>query len=340
MDYIGLKCPSCNTVIEPDDVVVVCPECGTPHHRECYEDDGHCYFESKHSENFDFQEYIKNKAKEDNNSSTENNNTNNIVICPNCQLANSKSNFYCDRCHAPLNNPQNNTNNSTPNGMPNPQAPFGAPIAFDPMAGMSPDEVIDDGVTAGEVSKYVQQNTPYFLTVFKNIRDYSKSKFSFCGFLFSGGYMLYRKMYKLGIIFTIIVGLLTLGDILIRTLPALGWNEIYMEMYNAIQQADATLSYQALYQQALSLSFERQIIFLLPTILSTVKLVVMIVAGATVNKSYFKHTIKKVKAIKDSSDNAQTINKQIKEKGGINFKLALCLFACYMIITYIPYFFI
>ncbi len=338
MDYIGLKCPACNTVIEADDDVVVCPECGAPHHRECYEEDGHCYFESKHSENFDFQEYIKDKANEatdknEDNSNTENN-TSDTITCPRCQTVNSKDNFYCTKCRSPLINVQNNMGN----GFGNTAAPFGMPITIDPMAGLDPQEEIDDGVTAGECSKYIQQNTPYFLNIFKNIRDNNKSKFSFCGMLFSGGYMLYRKMYKLGIIYTILIGILILGGIFVQTLPMFGWQEIYAELVQSINSTGSFYSYQTLLYNATKLPAKEMFIFFLPTILSALEWVVMIISGAIVNKAYFKHTIKTVKKLKDTTPDEIQKNKKLKEKGGVNPKIALCIFVCYLIVSFLPYY--
>lgn len=340
MDYTGLKCPACNTVIEQDDDIVVCPECGAPHHRECYEDDGHCYFQDKHSENFDYQEYIKNQAKEQsennaNNSSAENNSTD-TVTCPRCQTVNPKGTFYCTKCSTPLINVQNTNANAG-----NTATPFGMPVVnIDPMAGLDPEEEIDDGVTAGECSKYVQQNTPYFLNIFKNIRDENKSKFSFCGMLFSGGYMLYRKMYAKGIIATVIMAMLILGGIFVQTLPMFGWSNILEEIVTNIGTTSMSsfYYYQQIIHEAFQLPADKMLIFFLPTILSAVEWIVMIFIGATVNKSYFKHTIKSAKKIKNTTSDEIKKNKQLKEKGGVNAKLALCVFVCYLIITTIPYF--
>ena len=34
--FTNEKCPVCNNTFKEDDDIAVCPECGTPHHRECY----------------------------------------------------------------------------------------------------------------------------------------------------------------------------------------------------------------------------------------------------------------------------------------------------------------
>ena len=40
-NYTG-KCFSCGEVFKDGDDIVVCPECGTPYHRECYLKEGKC----------------------------------------------------------------------------------------------------------------------------------------------------------------------------------------------------------------------------------------------------------------------------------------------------------
>ena len=64
MDYIGYKCPVCDKYFHVGDDVVVCPECGTPHHRECYKNLGHCVNEDKHSQGFDYIMPILDACKE------------------------------------------------------------------------------------------------------------------------------------------------------------------------------------------------------------------------------------------------------------------------------------
>ena len=51
MKYTNYKCPVCNNQFTEDDDIVVCPECGTPHHRECYIQNGECANTDKHGTN-------------------------------------------------------------------------------------------------------------------------------------------------------------------------------------------------------------------------------------------------------------------------------------------------
>ena len=40
MEFTEYKCPVCGEQFKKGDDIVVCPECGAPHHRECYEKEG------------------------------------------------------------------------------------------------------------------------------------------------------------------------------------------------------------------------------------------------------------------------------------------------------------
>lgn len=50
--YLKQKCPVCENEFLPTDDIVVCPLCGTPHHRDCYKKNGECGNYDKHNEGF------------------------------------------------------------------------------------------------------------------------------------------------------------------------------------------------------------------------------------------------------------------------------------------------
>lgn len=41
-NFTGSKCIICENEFNDNDDIVVCPECGTPYHRECYQKEGKC----------------------------------------------------------------------------------------------------------------------------------------------------------------------------------------------------------------------------------------------------------------------------------------------------------
>ena len=44
----GVTCARCHAYLFPEDDIVYCPVCGAPHHRECYNELGHCALEELH----------------------------------------------------------------------------------------------------------------------------------------------------------------------------------------------------------------------------------------------------------------------------------------------------
>lgn len=199
MEFTEYKCPVCDKQFKKGDDVVVCPECGAPHHRECYEKEGHCHFADKHGADFSFEKEQLEEAEQQ----AEQDAKDGVVLCKRCGAENPKEMFYCCNCGAPLygddkSNPnfQQDQNNGQPNpnfnqnqGMP----PFGVPFgqanpqmasAFDPMAGMKSDEPLVDDITAGEAAKFIGKNTPYYLRIFSFINKFKRADSIFPHFFY------------------------------------------------------------------------------------------------------------------------------------------------------------
>ena len=62
MDIKNYICPVCNNSFNDTDDAVFCPECGTPHHRECWNKTGKCFNEVHHGEE-GIESTYKNPAK-------------------------------------------------------------------------------------------------------------------------------------------------------------------------------------------------------------------------------------------------------------------------------------
>ena len=92
MDFITNKCPVCHKPFAKSDDIVVCPECGAPHHRECYEQENACAFQDRHAAGFDYAESAESKDK-----------VKPPVICPFCSRTLSPDSIYCKYCGHQLN---------------------------------------------------------------------------------------------------------------------------------------------------------------------------------------------------------------------------------------------
>lgn len=350
MDFYKYICPVCEKQFQKGDDIVVCPDCGTPHHRECYENTGHCFNEEKHSEDFVFDEEVT-----DTTTDSENNNSQ-FVVCPNCKAENEKTMFYCKQCGFPLleniKNNNENAQNQTPFGT-TPQNGFpdmaGTPfVMVDPMAGFKSEDKISENVTAGELSKFVGKNTNYFMRVFGSISKTNKSKFNFSAFLFSGAYFLYRKLYLLGFIFSFLIIAFSVLSMSIQMTDEFHMlYGIYFDNYSDLMQT-ARYSVSDLFT---GMSQNEVLYLFMPVILDFLRYAVMLICGLTVNRTYFKHCVKKIRKIKnyaekfDKVEDEETekltknkISDEIESKGGVNLSIAISVAFIYVAISYIPLF--
>ena len=46
--YEGYICPVCKEPLRDGEDIVSCPQCGAPHHRACWQQTGHCFFDADH----------------------------------------------------------------------------------------------------------------------------------------------------------------------------------------------------------------------------------------------------------------------------------------------------
>ncbi len=320
MDFIGNKCPVCQNNFHADDDVVVCPECGTPHHRDCYESLGHCANEELHKDGYDFSQDEEQNGNAD------------VVICKSCGKENDKYQFFCKYCAAPL---QPEERNKTDNNTDQQQQPFGsaaggAPFAMpfmDPLGGVPADTDFGDDITAGETAKYVKQNTPYFIRIFSNIKQFNRSKFNFAAALFSGGYLLYRKMYKLGaVIFGLEVALY--AAMMYTVLANRSLYERFMSAYSSGMGKSAEF--------LSSLNTSDSLKLYIPAAFYILLIVAMIVIGANFNRWYMKHCKVEITKIKLNAKEDENPDTLLQTKGGVNTPLAISLLITAIIIRYIP----
>ena len=89
--YIGNTCPVCGEKFKDDDDVVVCPDCGTPYHRACWQKTGVCLHQAEHAAGFEWHpEPAGGSADAED------------AVCPNCGTHNAPSAQRCEHCGVPL----------------------------------------------------------------------------------------------------------------------------------------------------------------------------------------------------------------------------------------------
>lgn len=316
-DFRNKKCVVCNQVFKDQDDIVVCPECGAPYHRKCYEINNKCIYEEVHGTD---KCYHSDELNSEENISGE-------IICPRCNEKNPKNANFCSKCGFILNdiNTQNMYN----------QIKDEIPAMFDPMGGVNPEENMD-GVLAGDVAKFVSSNTPYYMSNFEKIKDKKRSRFNFSAFLFSGAWFLYRKQYKIGIILTSIIFLMMISSLFFDyfySTPIL--NEVFNAAGVSIVSDFNSANYSKIYLEVSKLTADKKLLLFIPSIIKFIDFLIMIISGIFANKIYYKHCIKKIKDIKQSSTE-NDYNEKIQKAGGVNLRLMWILFICYMIINFLP----
>lgn len=209
-DFTGCECPVCHRIFKEEDELVVCPDCGAPYHRACYEQQGQCSYTAMHGPSFEWQPPKAAAERE--------------VACANCGAMNDAKNGYCKSCGAPMpagGQPQYSAAENREHahsrrpGEADPRQSFdyeqlyrarqagaAAPPSVDPNETM-------DGIPAAEWAAYIGPSSRSYLNVFKQMELLQKKvSLSFSALLFGPYYFFYRKAWKPAlIVFAITVAL-------------------------------------------------------------------------------------------------------------------------------------
>lgn len=172
------KCVVCKAYLFEDDDVVYCPECGAPHHRECYDSIGHCGLEEFHGTD---NQYKKEKIEDE--KPQQETVEDNYITCGMCGEKYDKAEVSCPNCNTP---------NIARAG-----TRF---IRFDFLGGVPADTDLGDGVTANEAKMFVGGNTHRYIPKFFKFSKGKKLSWNWLAFLVPCAWFLSRKMYLLGVL--------------------------------------------------------------------------------------------------------------------------------------------
>lgn len=210
--FYGSRCISCGNVFGQGDDIVVCPECGTPYHRECYKKEGSCINLALHETGHSWKPVTEEEA------AAAETNENGLIRCMRCGQENPADTLFCTRCGLPLHQnepvarPFNDNYNSDPafhdNGLNN-EARTGDIPQFSNTIMLDKNSEID-GITIEDYACYVKSNPIYFITTFfRFFKLKTKVSFNFGAVVFPEFYMLYRKMFVRGALMLLISFLLS-----------------------------------------------------------------------------------------------------------------------------------
>lgn len=315
--YIGTRCMICSEKFTSADDVVVCPECGTPYHRDCYEKEGKCVNSVLHKTGGSW------KPSYDTGSDGS---ENQAVACRFCGNTNPPLTLFCRRCGMPVSTirNENDTADQTSGGVninENADAynrnfnggvqmnPFLINFS-DPLCGFDPEEQLD-GVKMSELGDFVGTNTHYYLPIFKRFKETRRSaSWNFCSALFPELYFSYRKM-----------PLAALAAVIIRQITQLPQYIVLLSQSIGLGR----LSELAASVDIRSAAFQGFLV-----LCSVMMYAFMFTAGIFGNKLYYSSAVRKIKRTKESADPRiprDMLRGSIIGKGGTS-GLLLTLFIC------------
>ena len=257
MRYKDIICNVCGQPFAEDDDVVVCPVCGTPHHRACWMREQRCVNEALHGQGFEWKfpedkdplkqlEEQKRRAHSPAPDFTFKNGEK-VIECPHCGALNYENDAFCMKCRAPLKGTaEAERNASSQDGQAewagfDASAPDPQRLAYDNQrlyGGLAPDVMID-GIPVAEYSDYIGGNAPgKFIRRFAGMERYNrKISFNFAAFVFGPIWFFYRKMYKTGAMLLVLVTLCAAISAVLVTTPAVV--SMYHDMFDTIKEVYA-----------------------------------------------------------------------------------------------------
>ena len=324
LDYKGQRCFSCGEEFKEGDDVVVCPECGTPYHRECYIKEGKCINTSLHEEGKIWSPDVE--ADEE-------------IRCPRCGGLNKSDFEYCSHCGAALKQdeterPFNEQQNTGYGGYGNNgggyqnrgggfygqggfgPTPFGGGMfgqSTDPFDyfcrsyGVDPSERVE-GIGIKEYYKYVRGNAMYFIMKFLRFsKEGIKRSINFPALLFPHVYFFFRKMY---------VQAITYLTISIATSIFMSW------LFASSIDLSTITSYDQIYN-AIANKMNDPLMFYGVLGISVITIISRLISGIFANYWYYKKVTKEVNQIMSEPMENVTRDELLMRKGGTSMMYAL-----------------
>lgn len=278
MDFIGEKCSACGIEFTSEDDVVVCPDCGSPHHRECWKKENRCANEEYHLNGTKWKRAGKPEPAKD------------IRLCPVCHSANSPEESICKECGTNIDEYIAENSNNVNDGF---EGFIGEDKLTFEVAGFDPNEDMG-GVTLKEVSDFVGTNTIYYIPIFKRMKDLgTKITFNLACLAFPSLYFANRKMWGWAVFAAVFSILMSLPLVL-----------LYMGGMTELPDTFVTL-----------IDRNKEFLSTLDDIFGFADWIVRLILCFFANKIYFGYVMKSLKKLK--SRNMAT-RENLRTAGGIS----------------------
>lgn len=283
-NYLEQECPICHRPFQKDDDVVVCPECGAPYHRNCWQSSGQCIFRDKHGTP---EQWQPKPSRDDEDT----------VVCGNCGTVNSKGSDTCSKCGRKLESPENS---------PRPDN-LSVSIAKPNGASKSTAFSHETDTAAADKATFIGRNSEYYLPRFDLIeRQNNRFSWNWCAAFFPVEWLLYRKMYKKFVIVFLLMLLISLPSVYIFGLSyqaLIGNNDAYETFLSGGQLPAVQAPF---------------FVTILSNAASTLMLLLRGALALTANSLYYTHVSKCVDKIKQGNTDPLYYRYVLSRKGGTN----------------------
>ena len=179
MLHLNDLCPVCGQTFTESDDIVFCPDCGTPHHRACWNQHGACAHADKHDSGYVWQSAAPPVEESAHAQET--------IRCPRCGETCAANTLVCPECGQRMG-----------------EIPGGGRYDYNAdffMRGVEADAGEDLGdVTVREASMLVQYRAGVYVRKFDRLKS-KKFGWNWAAFFFSPFWFFYRKIYKAGALF-------------------------------------------------------------------------------------------------------------------------------------------
>ncbi len=303
--FTGSECLVCKEKFIDSDDIVVCPQCGTPYHRECYAKEGSCINTSLHEENKSWSETEEAKHSESELSKK----------CPFCNHDNKAHTLICEQCGASLIDnlkfgSENQQNANSGFGTQNPNHDVFTFNPQDRLCGMNPDDTLDGDVKISEAADFIGTNVPYYLMNFKRMKDTGKKiSLSFASVIFSEFYFAYRKMLPEAVIITVLKAVISIPTLIYY----------FKNMLSSFVDAGYPVKFLK------SLDIEGFSFELFASIANYASIAIIILSFLFANCLYYRHMQRKIKKIKSQFTSKEDISAKIILSGGTSIAAVIII---------------
>lgn len=357
MRYKDVQCVCCGNKFTDSDDVAVCPECGSPHHKSCYNENGRCFNSEKHKDGFvwEFPEELKPKITLKKRHQGPEvldykfKNGESAVICPHCKTPNYGNDALCIKCRKPL-----MTEEESKKSAKNFKDDDERVSYYNRFGGLKPDILIE-GVPAEDISEYIKFNSGSYVRKFVGMERFGrKFSVSVAAFFFGPVWFLFRKMYKYGLLYLLILlllagieGFCTYTPYYLATAEGMSSyiSETVIEFSDSLKDGEFSAEDEEKLSKRLedfrNMEFTEgvnentasdEIRYYVANIASLASYALRFVAAFFGDMLYKKKVIGDIKSMRRKTDNSGAYHKLIRKKGGISvIGLLLALLGTYAI---------